>query len=54
MRYSVEQKQETREHIVRAASQQFRGRGWEGVAIADLMGKLNLTHGGFYRHFESK
>jgi len=54
MRYSAQQKQETRERIVRAASQHFRGRGWDGVAIADLMSKLNLTHGGVYRHFESK
>ena len=54
MRYSAQHKQETRERIVRAASRHFRGRGGEGVAIADLMRKLNLTHGGFYRHFDSK
>jgi len=54
MRYSAQQKQETRERIVRAASQHFRRRGWDGVAIADLMSKLDLTHGGFYRHFDSK
>jgi len=54
MRYPAHQKQETRERIVRAASRHFRGRGGEGVAIADLMGKLNLTHGGFYKHFDSK
>src|SRR5690348_4364118 len=54
MRYSAEHKQETRERIVRAASRHFRRHGREGVAIADLMRKLNLTHGGFYRHFGSK
>src|SRR5215510_13049574 len=54
MRYPAHQKQETRERIVRAASRHFRRRGGEGVAIADLMGKLNLTHGGFYKHFDSK
>src|SRR5215813_15439187 len=54
MRYSAQHKQETRERIVRAASRHFRGRGGDGVAIADLMRKLNLTHGGFYRHFDSK
>ncbi len=54
MRYSAQQKQETRERIVRAASQHFRERGWDGVAIADLMSDLKLTHGGFYRHFDSK
>ena len=54
MRYSAQHKQETRERIVRAASRHFRGQGGEGVAIADLMRKLDLTHGGFYRHFDSK
>jgi len=54
MRYSAQHKQETRERIVRAASRHFRGQGGEGVAIADLMRKLNLTHGGFYRRLESK
>jgi TetR/AcrR family transcriptional repressor of nem operon len=54
MRYSAKHKQETRDRIVRAASRRFRGRGEKRVAIADLMQELNLTHGGFYRHFESK
>ena len=54
MRYTPEHKQETRERIVRAASRQFRGKGRKGVAIADLMSNLQMTHGGFYRHFGSK
>ena len=54
MRYSDQHKEATRERIVRAASRHFRGRGGKGVAIADLMKKLDLTHGGFYRHFGSK
>jgi len=54
MRYPAKQKQETRDRIVRAASRRFRGRGEKHVAIADLMRELNLTHGGFYRHFASK
>lgn len=54
MRYSAEHKRETRNRILRAASRQLRARGGKGVAIADLMGKLDLTHGGFYRHFGSK
>jgi TetR/AcrR family transcriptional regulator, transcriptional repressor for nem operon len=54
MRYSTEHKKETRERIVKAASQQFRRRGGKGLAIADLMSKLDLTHGGFYKHFDSK
>jgi TetR/AcrR family transcriptional regulator, transcriptional repressor for nem operon len=54
MRYSREHKEQTRERIVREASRHFRRRGGKGLAIADLMGKLNLTHGGFYKHFGSK
>jgi len=54
MRYSAEHKQETRERIVRTASRHFRRQGGKGVAIADLMSKLKLTHGGFYKHFNSK
>src|SRR5262245_10307904 len=54
MRYSAEHKQHTRERIVRAAARRFRSRGSEGAGVADLMRDLRLTHGGFYRHFESK
>jgi TetR/AcrR family transcriptional repressor of nem operon len=54
MRYPAEHKQETRARIVRAAARRFRSRGGEGAAISDLMRDLRLTHGGFYRHFDSK
>jgi TetR/AcrR family transcriptional regulator, transcriptional repressor for nem operon len=40
--------------IVNAAARRFRSRGAEGAAITDLMRDLRLTHGGFYRHFDSK
>ena len=54
MRYPVEHKQHVRERIVKAAARRFRSRGGEGAAIGDLMRDLKLTHGGFYRHFDSK
>jgi TetR/AcrR family transcriptional repressor of nem operon len=54
MRYSKEHKQQTRERIVRAASRRFRSRGSQGAGIGELMRELRLTHGGFYRHFDSK
>jgi TetR/AcrR family transcriptional repressor of nem operon len=54
MRYPREQKEQTHARLVQAASRRFRGRGGEGVTIGDLMGELKLTHGGFYRHFNSK
>jgi TetR/AcrR family transcriptional repressor of nem operon len=54
MRYSAEHKQQTRERIVRAAARRFRSRGSQGAGIGALMRDLRLTHGGFYRHFQSK
>lgn len=54
MRYSQEHKLETRRRILSEASRRFRGQGSEGFSIADLMHDLKLTHGGFYRHFNSK
>jgi TetR/AcrR family transcriptional repressor of nem operon len=54
MRYPADHKQQTRDRIVHAAARRFRRRGTEGAGIGDLMRDLRLTHGGFYRHFESK
>jgi TetR/AcrR family transcriptional repressor of nem operon len=54
MRYSQEHKLETRRRILSEASRRFRRQGSEGFSIADLMHDLKLTHGGFYRHFNSK
>jgi TetR/AcrR family transcriptional repressor of nem operon len=54
MRYPVEQKAETHERIVDAAARSFREHGSEGQGLARLMKEVGLTHGGFYRHFDSK
>jgi TetR/AcrR family transcriptional repressor of nem operon len=54
MRYTKDHKQTTHERLVQTAAQQFRARGSAGVSIAELMEDLQLTHGGFYRHFASK
>jgi TetR/AcrR family transcriptional repressor of nem operon len=54
MRYPVEQKADTHERIVDAAARSFRERGSEGQGVGQLMKDLGLTHGGFYRHFDSK
>jgi TetR/AcrR family transcriptional repressor of nem operon len=43
-----------REEVVEAASHLFRERGLDGVSVPELMGAAGLTHGGFYRHFDSK
>jgi TetR/AcrR family transcriptional repressor of nem operon len=42
------------ERIVKAAAARIRRDGVEGVAVADLMREAGLTHGGFYRHFDSR
>jgi len=54
MRRSREDTAETRRRIVETASRLFRARGITPVSVADVMGALGLTVGGFYRHFESK
>jgi TetR/AcrR family transcriptional repressor of nem operon len=52
-RRSAAEKAETHERIVHRASQIFRGHG-SGAGIGEVMKDLGLTHGGFYRHFQSK
>lgn len=54
MRYSESHKQETRKKVVRAAADAVRAKGPEGVAVAEVMAKAGLTHGGFYAHFSNK
>ncbi|RWA50068.1 hypothetical protein AU476_29075 [Cupriavidus sp. UYMSc13B] len=54
MGHSQTQKQQTHESIVQLAAQRFRELGLEGLSIANLMKEAGLTHGGFYKHFESR
>jgi TetR/AcrR family transcriptional repressor of nem operon len=54
VRVTKEKKQENHERIVAMASELFRERGFDGVAVAELMERAGLTHGGFYNHFRSK
>ena len=54
MRVSREAMAEHRKQIVAAAARLLRERGIAGTSVADLMQAAGLTHGGFYRHFESK
>lgn len=42
------------QRIVNAAAAQIRREGVASVNIAALMGEAGLTHGGFYRHFDSR
>lgn len=54
MRYGPEHKAEIHGKIVKDASRRVRGEGISGAAVASVMKDAGLTHGGFYKHFESK
>jgi len=54
MGHSRASKREHHEGIVGVASSRFREDGIERVSVANLMRDAGMTHGGFYRHFESR
>jgi len=54
MKVTREQAAARREQIVDVASELFRARGFDSVAIAEIMKSAGVTHGGFYGHFDSK
>lgn len=54
MGHSKANKEQSHARIVQTAAARFREAGVEGVGVADLMKDAGLTHGGFYRHFESR
>lgn len=54
MRYPPEHKAEVRQKILDDASRRVRIEGLTGAGVAAVMRDTGLTHGGFYKHFESK
>ncbi len=54
MRKSKQEAAATRQRIIMAAAAAFRKNGIAGTGLSDLMAAAGLTHGGFYRHFDSK
>ena len=54
MRYRPEHKVEIHQKIVKDAARRFRSEGLSGSAVSAVMRDSGLTHGGFYKHFESK
>jgi TetR/AcrR family transcriptional regulator, transcriptional repressor for nem operon len=46
--------QQNRSEIIAVASRLFREHGTANVTVADIMSAVGMTHGGFYRHFDSK
>ena len=54
MRVTREQMAQNRTHILDAATELFREKGFDAVTVAEVMKAAGLTHGGFYGHFSSK
>lgn len=54
MKQTQQVKAETRQAILAQAATMLRERGIANTSVADIMKAANLTHGGFYRHFDSK
>jgi len=54
MGHSKASKANTHARLVEAAAARFKERGVDGISLADLMKDLDLTHGGFYKHFASR
>ena len=54
MKVSKAQAAQNRQDILEAASRLYREHGLAGVGVAEVTRGAGLTHGGLYRHFESK
>jgi TetR/AcrR family transcriptional repressor of nem operon len=54
MRRSREDKAKSRERIVEVAAARIREAGTAGPGVAEIMREAGMTHGGFYKHFESR
>ncbi|MEH2480027.1 TetR/AcrR family transcriptional repressor of nem operon [Nitrobacteraceae bacterium AZCC 2146] len=54
MRYDDDHKVRVRKRLLAEATSAFWSLGPQRVAVATLMARLGLTHGGFYAHFSSK
>jgi TetR/AcrR family transcriptional repressor of nem operon len=54
MKVTKEQSAENKERVIEVAGRLFRERGFDGIGVVDLMKEAGLTHGGFYKQFESK
>jgi TetR/AcrR family transcriptional repressor of nem operon len=54
MGHSQAEKAATRERVLRIASRKIRAEGVTRPGVAELMKEAGLTHGGFYKHFDSR
>jgi TetR/AcrR family transcriptional repressor of nem operon len=54
MRRSQAEKAKSRERIVEVAATRIREQGTEAPGVAEIMRAAGMTHGGFYKHFDSR
>ena len=54
MPYPPQHRKEVKKKIIDSARRLFNRRGFEDVSIAEIMNGAGLTHGGFYKYFQSK
>jgi TetR/AcrR family transcriptional repressor of nem operon len=54
MGHSQEAKAKNHERIVEIAARRIREAGTDGPGVAEIMSEAGLTHGGFYKHFDSR
>ncbi|MBB3062943.1 TetR family transcriptional regulator [Microbulbifer rhizosphaerae] len=54
MPYSKTHKSQTKDRILRSATELFCRHGFDKVSIGQIMEVARMTHGAFYTHFESK
>jgi TetR/AcrR family transcriptional repressor of nem operon len=54
MGHSRDEKAKSHDRIVEIASARIREEGIDGPGVAEIMKAAGLTHGGFYKHFESR
>ena len=53
-RHSQDEKARSHERIVDIAAARIREAGTAAPSVAEIMQAAGLTHGGFYKHFESR
>src|SRR3954468_12998893 len=54
MRHSKEDKAASHDRIVKIAAARIRESGTEQPGVAEIMRAAGLTHGGFYKPFDSR
>jgi TetR/AcrR family transcriptional regulator, transcriptional repressor for nem operon len=54
MRVSQAEKERSHARIVASASRLLRERGLDGASVDEVMKAAGMTHGGFYKHFDTK